>query len=96
LEYIQIWVVAHITPELCSGHDRLLYLEPQNSRFSKKNDYVINFCHIQVGPHGFIITNKQKRGLEILEGNNRKSGQYRDHCRIVADINTYKIVFAKN
>jgi hypothetical protein len=30
-----------------------------------------NFSHIQVGPQGFIITNKQKQGLDNLESNNR-------------------------
>jgi hypothetical protein len=31
--------------------------------FQKKNDCLTNFYYIQLGPQGFIITNKQKRGL---------------------------------
>jgi hypothetical protein len=41
--------------------------------FQKKNDCLTNFCHIQVGSQGFIITNKQKWNLKNLEGNNKKS-----------------------
>ncbi len=48
--------------------------------FKKKNDWLTKFCHIQVGPQGFLISNKQKKGLYNLESNNRKLGQYMDHC----------------
>jgi hypothetical protein len=64
--------------------------------FQKKNDCLTNFYHIQVGPHGFIITNKPKWGLENLEINNKKSRYYRDHCWTIIDINTYRIRFARN
>jgi hypothetical protein len=64
--------------------------------FQKENDHLTNFYNIQIGPHGFIITNKQKWSLENLEGNKRKSKQYRDHCWTTIDINTYIIRFAKD
>jgi hypothetical protein len=64
--------------------------------FQEKNDCLTNFYHIQVGPQVFIITNKQIWGLENLEGNNKKIGQYRDPCWTIIDINTYKIRFDKD
>jgi hypothetical protein len=63
--------------------------------FQKKNDCLTNFCHIQIGPQGFIITNKQKRGLKNLKSNNKKSGLYKDHYERTININTYKIRFVK-
>jgi hypothetical protein len=69
------------------------YHEIQN--FQKTNDCLTNFCHLQIGPHGFIVTNNKKWGLENLEGNNKKLKQYKDHCWTIININTYIIKFAK-
>jgi hypothetical protein len=38
-----------------------LYLDITKFKiFKRKIDYLTNFYHIQVGPHGFVVTNKPK------------------------------------
>jgi hypothetical protein len=100
LEYIQIWVVTHIgwqamwtlTQEFYSGHDRFLYLDTTKFKIFKRKMIAWPISTISKLGHKVL----QKRSLENLEGNNRKLGQYKDHCWNVVEINTYKIKFGKN